>query len=249
MISFFRKIRQKLLTQNKVSRYFVYALGEILLVVVGILLALQINNWNEERKNRIVEQGVLQNLKTELLIIEKDLQKAHKMHTASHQNGLALLRLFGKNISDIPIDQLDSMVAIFENGWTFESRDGYIKSIISSGKLDLIQNEQLKSMLSGYDGTVVDATQETIPIVKLLHDRFWPLIDGKLNSSTRFIKAGFGVIPPGSYQSDFEWFFKNREIEDIISNVESWRIGVLEDEQALAVLIAQMLEIIEREIK
>ena len=50
MIKFFRKIRQRLLTENKFSKYLLYAIGEIILVVIGILIALQINNWNEGRK-------------------------------------------------------------------------------------------------------------------------------------------------------------------------------------------------------
>ena len=50
MIKFFRKIRQRLLTENKFSKYLLYAVGEILLVVIGILIALQINNWNENKK-------------------------------------------------------------------------------------------------------------------------------------------------------------------------------------------------------
>jgi hypothetical protein len=52
MIKFFRQIRQKLFRENRFSEYLLYALGEILLVVVGILIALQINNWNEEEKNQ-----------------------------------------------------------------------------------------------------------------------------------------------------------------------------------------------------
>jgi hypothetical protein len=50
MLHFFRQIRQRLLTDNKFSKYLLYAVGEILLVVIGILVALQIDNWNEERK-------------------------------------------------------------------------------------------------------------------------------------------------------------------------------------------------------
>src|SRR6056297_2485873 len=49
MIKFFRKIRQKMLSENKFSKYLIYAIGEIILVVIGILIALQINNWNENR--------------------------------------------------------------------------------------------------------------------------------------------------------------------------------------------------------
>ncbi len=52
MLKFFRKIRQKLLSENRFSKYLIYALGEIFLVVIGILIALQINNWSEERKER-----------------------------------------------------------------------------------------------------------------------------------------------------------------------------------------------------
>ena len=52
MIKFFRKIRQRLLTENKVSKYLLYAIGEIVLVVIGILIALQVNNWNQIRHHK-----------------------------------------------------------------------------------------------------------------------------------------------------------------------------------------------------
>jgi hypothetical protein len=59
MISFFRKIRQNLLSQNRVTRYLVYAFGEIFLVVIGILIALQVNNWNEGKKTLEQERRIL----------------------------------------------------------------------------------------------------------------------------------------------------------------------------------------------
>ena len=62
MIKFFRKIRQRLLTDNKFSKYLLYAIGEIILVVIGILIALQINNWNAEQKIKKEEIGILNNL-------------------------------------------------------------------------------------------------------------------------------------------------------------------------------------------
>ena len=69
MIKFFRKIRQNLLSEGKTGRYFKYAIGEIILVVIGILIALQINNWNESNKLKKEETLYLKRLKTDL---EKD---------------------------------------------------------------------------------------------------------------------------------------------------------------------------------
>ncbi|MBN3521007.1 hypothetical protein JYB62_13440 [Algoriphagus lutimaris] len=76
MISFFRKIRQKLLQQNRITRYLLYAIGEIFLVVVGILIALQVNNWNEERKSNNVSSQTIQKLQAELSEVKAEIEKA-----------------------------------------------------------------------------------------------------------------------------------------------------------------------------
>ena len=73
MIKFFRKIRQRLLTENKFSKYLLYAIGEIVLVVIGILIALWINNLNQQRKIKTEEQVVLKQLKNEFTINLKQL--------------------------------------------------------------------------------------------------------------------------------------------------------------------------------
>ena len=67
MIKFFRKIRQRLLTENKFSKYLLYAIGEIILVVIGILIALQINNANELKKQRNEEKVILSGILEDVL--------------------------------------------------------------------------------------------------------------------------------------------------------------------------------------
>jgi len=62
MIKFFRKIRCDLIEKNKTRKYLKYAIGEIVLVVIGILIALQINNWNENQKHSREENTMLKNL-------------------------------------------------------------------------------------------------------------------------------------------------------------------------------------------
>ena len=81
MIKFFRRIRYDLLEKNKTGKYFKYAVGEIVLVVIGILIALSINNWNENRKERRIETVILTNIRKDLIQTKEDLTnniKAHK---------------------------------------------------------------------------------------------------------------------------------------------------------------------------
>lgn len=68
MIRFLRKIRQKFLTEGKFTQYLLYAVGEIILVVIGILLALQINNWNDQRKSRLKIDQILKKVREELIL-------------------------------------------------------------------------------------------------------------------------------------------------------------------------------------
>jgi hypothetical protein len=79
MLKFFRKIRQRLLAENKLSKYLIYAFGEIVLVVIGILIALSINNWNEGRKNdqkeSILVKNIVEDLRLDSLHISKSLNE------------------------------------------------------------------------------------------------------------------------------------------------------------------------------
>jgi hypothetical protein len=92
MIKFFRKIRQKLLTENKISKYLLYAIGEIVLVVVGILIALQLNNLNDERKTQDIKKvyykQLLNDFQKDLEYIDETTQwlDSNKMKIASYKD-------------------------------------------------------------------------------------------------------------------------------------------------------------------
>ena len=82
MINFFRRIRQQLLGEGKTGKYFKYAIGEILLVMIGILLALQVNNWNEERKSDQSQYNYLsrlyEDLSSDSIYLQTRIKKAQK---------------------------------------------------------------------------------------------------------------------------------------------------------------------------
>ena len=87
MLKFFRKIRQQLLQEGSFQKYLLYAFGEILLVMIGILLALQVNNWNETKKARVTELQALKNLQKEFV---KNQDKFEKHITPKKSTGAAM---------------------------------------------------------------------------------------------------------------------------------------------------------------
>ena len=78
MINFFRKIRQRLLTENNFGKYLLYAIGEIALVVIGILIALQLNMWSDDRKAQVQFEGFTQQLKLDVETAIKNAEVAAK---------------------------------------------------------------------------------------------------------------------------------------------------------------------------
>ena len=250
MIKLFRNIRQSLLNEGKTSKYFEYAIGEIVLVVIGILLALQINTWNENRKQKIAEHEILISLKKELETNKSNLLFYINKYEKQYDNGIYLLSLFAKNNDTIPTLTLDKALGSIEETSTFEASDGIINSIIASGKVDIIQNKELKSLITSFNGTVINSTQEVENIIKLLHYRLWPSIDGKINNANRVrTYEGFGEFPKSSYTSDYAWFFKSKEMEDIVSNITSWNKTTITDMNQLLQTIDKMLYLVNQEIK
>jgi hypothetical protein len=109
MIKFFRKIRQNLLMENKTGKYFKYAIGEIILVVIGILIALQINNWNENRKNNSKVNTYLNNMIQDLTTDQESLNEMYSQHSFKFYSMQYLLTLEGSNPYDPIGDRKDNI--------------------------------------------------------------------------------------------------------------------------------------------
>ena len=153
MLRFFRQIRQRLLTDNKISKYLLYAVGEILLVVIGILIALQIDNWNEERKNKLKEENYLLQLKDEF---EANLMQT-KGNLATFNKYQSLTELVLKVYSmDTIVDHrhLAMAVELASYGTPPVITDNVWQDLVSSGNSDLISNTKLRSSISKYFGMV-----------------------------------------------------------------------------------------------
>ena len=144
MIKFFRKIRRQLLTQNKFSKYLLYAIGEIVLVVVGILIALSVNNWNEKRLLKIDELKFLVGLDKSLYIEVEDLAQ-NDYFTKRTLNSYKIIK--NQLSSDLPYH--DSLAVHF--GRCFDVTNFITNpSNLKTNGLGKISNEELKSKILEY---------------------------------------------------------------------------------------------------
>ena len=151
MLRFFRQIRQRLLTDNKFSKYLLYAVGEILLVVIGILIALQIDNWNESRKDRMAEQAYLSRLKEDLEIDNR----YYRRRIRDAEISLTAYAEFTEMISreQRTFQDLEGLAQLFSQFYSSEmvtTQNSTYSEMLFAGKLDLIMDPGLKSSLLNY---------------------------------------------------------------------------------------------------
>jgi hypothetical protein len=142
MIKFFRRIRFDLMEKNKTRKYLKYAIGEILLVMIGILLALQVNNWNENRKNRISEQTLYQTLISSL---ESDLADATDKITSVEKSinaqEIFILNSFDEIKNKYDKVQVDNLLNdVGKSSRSFFPNYGLYDKISNNNQIDLIQS-------------------------------------------------------------------------------------------------------------
>ena len=168
MIKFFRRIRQKLLAENKFSKYLLYAVGEIILVVIGILIALQINNWNEARKARIEEKTLLTSLKSEMEYNISELDRARNVNNANIKGAGSMIDVLSPTPNkDISETQLSTLLAdALQERTEFQPS----LSIINSGQLTIISNEALKNALLSINAKVQHYKDNENTVTKIRWD-------------------------------------------------------------------------------
>jgi hypothetical protein len=160
MIPFFRKIRKKMADDNKPLMYLRYAIGEIVLVVIGILIALQINTWNEKRKELAKKEMQLKALQIEFTSNLTQLNEVLSYDEIVLMNSKKLLELNPENLIEMASDSMPHLLQNSSFRWTFNPINGALRSAISSGEIHLIKSDSLVDLLFGWQDFVADAKED-----------------------------------------------------------------------------------------
>ncbi len=218
MIKFFRHIRKSLLNEGKTTKYFKYAIGEIVLVVIGILIALQINNWNENKKVKEKERQVLTEIISDLEFTIQDLDRVVNSRTNNLKRTINSINTI---IDVLENDNVyhDSLTLHFRAVNAYDKvnfkTSGY-QSLVSIGT-DLVESPKLRSAIGKFHTSSFNRVNGGFEEV---HKDFYSyMIDYfRKEFTTVFVNDSINKIVP----NDFERLKTNSEY---IQSLKAW-LGV-----------------------
>jgi hypothetical protein len=246
MIKFFRHIRQNLLMENRTGKYLKYAIGEIVLVVIGILIALQINNWNEERKINLEEKRALENIYRDFIKNRESLQSVMRSTQRVLDAGLNILNHTGNKEKPSTETIFNDWLNEIYNCEPYYPQNGFLDDLLSSGKLGIFKNIELRSLLSSWkpkvdilsEGYKSQDKNEDLLNLFILENASW------LNADQIYTKQRNIDFPVSGFDVDnrnlltslhFENLVENTVISaDVYYTVQSETLGLLN--QIIAVL-------------
>ncbi|WP_299519318.1 DUF6090 family protein [Winogradskyella sp.] len=216
MIKFFRHIRKSLIEQNKMGKYFKYAIGEILLVVIGILIALQINNWNEDKKAHKIEVTYLESLRTEftanLNALNTSISKCNRLVNQLDE----ILTFFEpKKLDTLKSEYIaKSLGNTLQYNVSFNPIRAVQTELISSGNLKQISNTELRQRIADFE-TYLDIISKQENNAKTINSDIGSQISRRVSFRPLFEAIGYNISGNSEFSnSNVKLLFKSFELEN-----------------------------------
>lgn len=251
MLTFLRKIRHQFLSENKVSKYLLYAIGEITLVVIGILIALSINNWNDNLKERQIEQRLLRSLKKEISSNIEHFDNIIRLHTNSRSICVEILKQFGDSERIINHKILDSLVENATVPISVNPQMGVVKSIISTGDIKYLKNELIVQFITMFEGRLSESNDDFNRLLGVWNSQLWPRENlyirriNRANVNNRWIGVD---LSNGGATSDYDRFFDDIVLENTYMFTLYNQTAIIRDEENLLTEMKNILDIINSEL-
>jgi hypothetical protein len=245
MIKFFRKIRQNLLSEGKTRKYFKYAIGEIILVVIGILIALQVNNWNEERKLYLESEDIYAALNSEFEKNRIVLKERINYIEDANKYVDIILSYVNKKDAFFKTINIDSILVRSLNYGNYNPANSSIQEIISSGKLSLIKDDNLKQNLFNWLQLLQD-TNEDFKNQDLQHQEQLAVYLTKnvsfKNMAKHSGKASSKIEYSDLFNKKFERIFADLEFENLYESKKYWNIEMINHYKDLDSLALEVIK-------
>ena len=249
MIKFFRKIRQNLLSEGQTGKYLKYALGEILLVMIGILLALQINTWDNSRKLKKEEFQLIKSLHKEFTNNLTLFDESYDRYITKKANIEAAMSIDPKII---PIDSLAAISRRVLNTPSYDPFQGIYNSMINTGKIELISNDILKEKVSTFQGLQLDyqESEETVKdfLVQNLHN--FIITEGLFKNYQYWTNKTPVSIREGQIIKErLTVLFESDRFESSMIFLNSWMNSVIREGLNLRKEIIEIIKLLELELE
>jgi len=214
MIKFFRHIRQNQIMKNKTGKYFKYAIGEIILVVIGILIALQVSNWNKNRletKNlHSYFEKLIEELEQEILITNLEIESIDSLENMQ-KRVLEILNI--KNKNDIP--ELISVLGSVPTAWSSRQSAEIFDEFMSQGLLSKVEDYSLKHALRKLQDLMSNSKTHDIYIDNQYNTLIEPYFSKHLNYSKIALPRYKKTLVQGGPETDFELLFNSMELWNV----------------------------------
>jgi hypothetical protein len=247
MSQLFRKMRQQLFAGGQLPNLLLYVTGEIFFVVVGILVAFQVDNWTEERKLRREEISLLKSLKREMTDNVKQLEEVISHNNQSGQAASKLLEIYRGDFQQFKPENLDSLLAQVQWAWTFNPKLSVLNSIKVNGKIGAIQNPAIQAFIASFEEMADDSEEESLVVRSIIADKYVLAVSKYISVSSRAKYLGFH-LSESKFQSDYKGVFNDREIESVLAYIYVWRENEGKELAQLHRLLLEDIKIMENEI-
>lgn len=246
MLRFFRQLRQKLLSQKLMRKYLFYAIGEIILVVIGILIALAINNWNEEQKLREYEEDILKEIRTGLINTREEVLRSIEEDQRWRACNYKILEYLDQKK---PYDEsLDPCFGSYFWSSTVQLTTSAYDELKVRG-LELISNPELRRELTDMFDYKIDVIKSEVEVwdSELLNSTIYPM---HVKLFRKYYPESWQVFEDEFAKPlDYQSLLTNEPYKNLLAEIISLRNYSIVINQSLEKDLQHLIGSIDRELK
>jgi hypothetical protein len=231
------------MTKNKTGNYFKYAIGEIILVVIGILIALQINNWNQNRIDRNEEKEIIAKLHNDFKENKILLEEFIVNHSNEMDANNELMSLIGASKEELYERNLDSLFFASLTANELAFADNTLKNIMQSGRLNILKNDKITTLLYKWNELSEIMRIRMNKLDEWHNDKYTPYLLTKISFKEMDAIGNYKWSGKSKIKPDYHQLFQEIEFENFLDNSQWLHQQILERCEEIEKLIKEIIKV------